>query len=242
MNVTFITGIDTDIGKTYTTGLLAKALYEHGCRVITQKLVQTGCHDIADDIVAHRKIMGVPLQEVDEDSTTCPYIFSKPASPHLASALESRVINPQEITAATHNLAQQYDCVLLEGAGGLMVPIRDDLLTIDYIARQRYPVILVTSGRLGSINHTLMSIEMLKHRSLHLHAIIYNHWQRDKEVQDQQIAASTKSHLKQYLQRYYLHTHWIDLPNINDSEFTDTEAALTSNSFSQYVKQLMTGC
>jgi cobyric acid synthase len=63
---------------------------------------------------------------------------------------------------ATQELAAQYEIVLVEGAGGLMVPLTENLLTIDYIQQQAYPVILVTSGRLGSINHTLLSFAALK--------------------------------------------------------------------------------
>ena len=75
-----------------------------------------------------------------------------------------------KIEAATKELAQRFDVVLLEGAGGLMVPLTTELLTIDYIAQHQFPVILVTSGRLGSINHTLLSLEALKQRDLNLHA------------------------------------------------------------------------
>ena len=93
MTVLFISGIDTDIGKTIATGLLAKALYQKGHKVITQKLVQTGCRDIAEDLITHRNIMGMPLQRIDKEGVTCPYVFSKPASPHLSSALELSLIH-----------------------------------------------------------------------------------------------------------------------------------------------------
>lgn len=260
MSVLFISGIDTDIGKTYATGLLAKAFKDRGCRIITQKIVQTGCEDIADDIVTHRQIMATPLHEVDKDGTTCPYVFSKPASPHLSSALEQRAIDPEIILASTQTLQSQYDWVLLEGAGGLMVPINDDLLTIDYVARQRYPVILVTSGRLGSINHTLLSIEALKHRSLHLHAVIYNYWQPDALTNtsqdgqsetlststgtgpDAQIIDSTKAYLQQYLARHYPQTHWIDLPTLDNTSFPkgqDDPPFAVECAFNRYLSQVI---
>lgn len=264
MSVLFITGIDTDIGKTYATGLLAKALKDRGCHIITQKIVQTGCpggqDSIAEDIVTHRQIMATPLHEADKDGTTCPYVFSKPASPHLSSAIEQREIDPDVISASTQALQSQYDWVLLEGAGGLMVPISDDLLMIDYIARQRYPVILVTSGRLGSINHTLLSIEALKHRSLHLHAVIYNYWQPDAPINtaqddqaeatsaptgtgpDAQIIDSTKAYLQQYLARHYPQTHWIDLPslaNTSSPEQQDDPTLAVDCAFTQYLSQLI---
>lgn len=251
MNILFITGIDTDIGKTFTTGLLAKAFQDADCRVITQKIVQTGCQGVAEDVMKHREIMRLPLQSVDEDNTTCPYVFSKPASPHFASQLEDCAIDPEEITQATLKLAQQYDWVLLEGAGGLMVPINDDLLTIDYIARQRYPVVLVTSGRLGSINHTLLSIEALKQRCVYLQAVVYNHWQKDDDYKDNDVDTSTQSFLQQYLQQHYPHTQWIDLPKVDsltgleasytsdNTLMTDTRLA-SNNTFEKFVKQLLT--
>ncbi|SUD90821.1 dethiobiotin synthase [Psychrobacter phenylpyruvicus] len=193
MSVFFISGIDTDIGKTYATAALAQALLQqtqqagsnnatnsYSISVITQKLVQTGCEDIAEDIITHRAMMGIDLQEVDYQGLTCPYVFKRPASPHLSSALEGQLIEPEVITQATKQLSDSYDIVLLEGAGGLMVPLTESLLTIDYIASQGYPVILVTSGRLGSISHTLLSIEALAKRQIPLHAVIYNQWQPDK--------------------------------------------------------------
>lgn len=224
-NTLFIGGIDTDIGKTYATGVLAKALYSKEIEVITQKLVQTGCEGIAEDIITHRDIMGMPLQALDKDGTTCPYVFSKPASPHLSSTIENIQIDPELITANTHKLAAEYEIVLLEGAGGLMVPITESLLTLDYIAERGYPVVLVTSGRLGSINHTLLSIEAIKSRSLQLHAVIYNHWQPDKHLYsnyepDQDIVDSTKDYLQTYLKHNYPDTFWVDLPYISPDNRT----------------------
>lgn len=88
--VYFVSGIDTDIGKTVATGVLAKQLLQQGKSVITQKPVQTGCKNIAEDIAVHRKIMGIPMQEADKQGLTMPEIFSYPASPHLAARLDGR--------------------------------------------------------------------------------------------------------------------------------------------------------
>jgi len=164
MSVLFVSGIDTDIGKTYATGMIAKALMQQGIKVITQKLIQTGVTmnidtgemDIADDIMTHRQLMDIPLQPFDLDFTTCTHRYKKPASPHLATRLSGQVLDPEVITSATKRLLAEYDLVLLEGAGGLLVPITEQLLILDYIATQGYPIILVTSGRLGSINHTFL--------------------------------------------------------------------------------------
>ena len=220
MSVLFISGIDTDIGKTYATGMIAKALMQQGIKVITQKLVQTGVAinpdtsdmNIADDIITHRQLMNLPLQPCDLDFTTCPYRYEKPASPHLSAALAEDILNPNLITAATKALQADYEVVLLEGAGGLMVPITEQLLTLDYIAEAGYPVILVTSGRLGSINHTLLSLQAIKSRGLKVHSVIYNHIHDDSDNTDAEITRSTIDFPQHYLKQHYQDTYWLQLP------------------------------
>ena len=173
MSVTFIAGIDTGIGKTYITGLIARSLLRNNKSVITQKLAQTGCERISEDIITHRKIMGIELTEEDRDSSTCNYVFKFPSSPHLSAKLEKRSIDVDKIIGSTEKLSRKYENVLIEGVGGLFVPLTSDYLSIDMIRDQKYPVILVTSSRLGSINHTLMSIEALKLRNIQIKAIVY---------------------------------------------------------------------
>ena len=233
MSVLFVSGIDTDIGKTYATGLLAKSLMQQGVNVITQKLVQTGISKqadgelgIADDILSHRQLMQMPLQPCDLDFTTCPYRYEKPASPHLSAALANQPLNINVITDATNALQADYELVLLEGAGGLLVPINEQLLTLDYIAKQGYPIVLVTSGRLGSINHTLLSLEAIKSRGLMIHSVIYNHIHDDAEQTDAEIANSTIDFLQAYLARYYPKAHWLVLAKQANEHSDDTDIAL----------------
>lgn len=195
----FVTGIDTDAGKSYATAIIAKRMAESGKSVITQKFIQTGCIDTSDDIETHRRIMGIPMQDVDLDGTTCPEIFTFPASPHLASALENRAIDLEKITAATARLARKYDIVLVEGAGGLMVPIVEDYTTADYIKAHDLPIFLVTSPRLGSINHTLLSLEVCRTRGIQVAALVYNHYPQDNEL----IERDTLSYLTQYTNKYH---------------------------------------
>ena len=207
--VYFISGIDTGIGKTYTTGYLAKLWNGQGQKTITQKLIQTGNTDISEDIEQHREIMGMGWFPEDQSKLTMPEIFTYPASPHLATQIDGREIDFQKIADATQQLAEKYDLVLLEGAGGLMVPLTTDLLTIDYIAEKKFPVILVSSGRLGSINHTLLSLEALKIRGLELYALAYN---LNDESQDALISQDTAAYLKAYLAQNFPKALWIDIP------------------------------
>ncbi len=173
-SVYFVSGIDTDAGKSYVTGYLAREWTSAGIRTITQKLVQTGNIGMSEDILLHRKIMGIALLPEDISQLTMPELYPFPASPHLAARMEGRPVNLEKITDATATLAERYEAVLLEGAGGLMVPLSDTLLTIDYVKACGYAVILATSGRLGSINHTLLSLEALKSRGMKLQSLVYN--------------------------------------------------------------------
>ena len=237
MSVLFISGIDTDIGKTYATGMIAKALMQQGVNVITQKLVQTGVAinpdngemNIADDIITHRQLMGITLQPCDTDNTTCPYRYEKPASPHLAAKLANGVLNPDVITSATKSLQADYEVVLLEGAGGLLVPITEQLLTLDYIVTQGYPVILVTSGRLGSINHTLLSLEAIRARGLTMHSVIYNHIHDTADNTDTEIANSSIDYLKNYLAQNYPNANWLQLPCQDKDQKNDNDLILPLN-------------
>ncbi|MDW7771452.1 MAG: dethiobiotin synthase [Desulfobulbaceae bacterium] len=173
-----ICGIDTGIGKSIAVGLMARDLLYKGERVITQKIVQTGCVERSQDILIHRKLMEVGWLDVDEKKLTCPYCLSFPGSPHLAASLAGKSVDPAVITAAGERLRELYDWVLLEGAGGLLVPLTEEMTLLDYLVTLRWPLILVTSSRLGSINHTLMSLEVIRSRNLDLAGIVYNTYEK----------------------------------------------------------------
>lgn len=207
----FVTGIDTNIGKTYATGYLAKQLRQQGKRVITQKLIETGSTGLSQDILTHRKLMGIDCLREDDDKLTAPVQLSYPASPHLASRIDNQPIDVHRLTHSTNTLKQHYDIVLIEGAGGLCVPICDELLLIDYVAKQQYPVILVTSGRLGSINHTLLSLEALSARDMPIHALLYNEFH---DSQDELIAKDTKDFLARHLAKHFAHTQFWQIQSL----------------------------
>lgn len=208
MPVTFITGIDTESGKTMATGLMARYLHKSNKSVITQKLVQTGCEKISEDILTHRKIMGIDLTEDDKNGLTCPYLFKYPASPHLSAKLENKRIDTNSITSATDTLLKKYDLLLLEGAGGLYVPLNDELTIIDYIEIHNYPIIIVSSSKLGSINHTLLSLDAIKNRDLDVRGIIYNHFPK----QDKELVQDTREVFEKYLSQYWFNAFIIDIP------------------------------
>lgn len=211
--VYFITGIDTDIGKTISTGLLARWLSEEGQTVITQKMVQTGCVGISEDIECHRKIMGIDLLPEDTNHLSCPYVFAKPCSPHLAAEKEGVVIDPSIIEAATADLLQIYDFVLLEGAGGLCAPLTRDVTTLDYVEKKNYPLIIVSSSRLGSLHHTLCLLEIAQTRGLMVRGIIYNRFgEKDCEIGD-----DSKQLIQGAMKKFGYTGPVIDLVEINEA-------------------------
>ncbi|MDD2463109.1 MAG: dethiobiotin synthase [Desulfobulbus sp.] len=169
-----IGGIDTDIGKSYITGLFARHLLQLGHSVTTLKLVQTGCTEISDDIKLHRKLMGQDLTDFDREGTTCPYLFPFPASPVLAARMVGKRIEESVLDQSLVALQNRHQWLLVEGAGGLLVPLTANLLLLDFYAARNIPMILVGSPRLGSINHIRLSLEAIKARNIPLLGLVYN--------------------------------------------------------------------
>jgi len=207
----FITGIDTDIGKTVAVGWLARELAKCGKSVVTQKLIQTGCRGISEDILKHRKIMGIGVLPEDSDGTTCKYVMTYPASPHIACAIDNVVLDIPSIAANTEKLCAKFDMVLIEGAGGIMVPLTQDYLTIDYILDYRLPTFIVVSSRLGSLNHALLSLEICRMRGVELAGIIYNTFPKTAfEIED-----STRDFLKKYLSKNFPNAEFKEMSKID---------------------------
>lgn len=219
MAVYFVSGIDTDAGKSIVTGVIARTLLKKGVKVITQKFIQTGCVGISEDILKHREIMGIPPQEVDKDGTTCPYVMTYPASPHLAAEIDGVEINLKRIQDSTKKLESMYEVVLLEGAGGLYVPVSRNYLTVNYIQENGYPLILVASSKLGSINHTLMSLELCRVRGIKVSHVVYNDFPNDSEW----IKNDSITIIRQYLEAHFPNCRLLELPVVKNGEWPEIE-------------------
>lgn len=219
----FVSGIHTDAGKSFCTGWFARKLIEQGKSVITQKFIQTGNVGLSEDIAVHRKIMQTGL--LSEDTTplsipnkadsnigniTAPLIFTHPCSPQLAAKLDNRNIDISVIDSAAEILNHRYDIVLIEGAGGLMVPINDEFLTIDYVTTRHLPLIMVVNSSLGSINHALLSFEAIKNRCIQMPFVLYNHYFDT----DPLIAEDTFNFIKRYLSRNFAQTQLLEVLSI----------------------------
>lgn len=214
MSTYFITAIDTDAGKTFATGLLAKTYMSEGKSVITMKMAQTGCENISEDIVEHRRLMGIDLLPEDIQGLTCPYLFKLPASPHLAAAQENIIIDTAKIVHCIRQLERKYEVVLVEGVGGVMVPFNDDEMVIDFIQQTQLPIVLVTSARLGSLNHTFLTLDVCISRSLNVDMIIYNHYPQTNTI----ITHDSRNQIQKYVDKLFPNTRWAELPIIGEGD------------------------
>jgi dethiobiotin synthetase len=131
-------------------------------------------------------------------------------------------MDPAVIDRATATLAGQVDQLIIEGAGGLLVPLTPELLQLDYFAGHGYPIILVTSPRLGSINHTLLCLEAIRQRNMRLSGLVYNlHGNHPREI----VTDSLKI-FKRFLGQYGLPEKVLILPDINESRSTNWDILL----------------
>ncbi len=207
----FVSGIDTDAGKSYATGAIAAKWRSEGINVITQKFIQTGCEgEVSEDIELHRRIMGTGLLPEDMDGTTCPIKLRYPASPDLAARLENTEIDLALVEKSTRKLASMYDVVLIEGAGGLLVPIQGHYTMLDYVREHSLPLILVTNPKLGSVNHTLLSLEVCRNRNINVDMIVYNLYPETLP----EITADTRTTILDYIREYHPDCKFMEVPFI----------------------------
>lgn len=203
--IIFVSGIGTNVGKSYATGWLANKLNSEKKNAITLKMIQTGNDGYSEDIDIHRKIMGLPLLDEDKDFTTAPIIMTYPASPHLAAKIDHCTIDLSKIDSSTEKLFEKYDTILMEGAGGLMVPITETYTTIDYIREHNLPLALVTNGQLGSISHTLLALEAIKTRQIKLKYVVYNPYFDEDKI----IAEENQKYLGEFLKKNFPETEYL---------------------------------
>ena len=193
--ILFVSGIDTGIGKTVATGLMCRALQRSGRDWISVKMVQTGCDGFSEDLDAHRAMAGVGKFPEDDAGLTAPQIFKFPSSPLLASRLENRKVDLDKIASSVEACAAAHDVTLVEGAGGLCVPLTEDVLSIDFAAAQGWRLVLVTCGRLGAINHALLSLDAARMRGMSVAGIIHNSFFSDDPRLDDDAVEAISRHL-----------------------------------------------
>ena len=171
----FIVGTDTDCGKTYVTCKLVKQLTAQNKRCLAIKPVASGCHELADGQLINDDVQR--LQEANGlfDETLCGWSFKPPIAPHLAAQNVGVELSAQAITQfCMSDRFSTFDYLLIEGAGGLMVPLNEKETWLDFLMLSQIPVILVVGMRLGCINHALLTAMVLDKHQIHCEGWIAN--------------------------------------------------------------------
>ncbi len=174
----FITGTDTGVGKTAVTAAVLRVLRARGVNAATMKPVQTGailCDGMwmAPDLALHHAGANFrpPVEHIRLMQLYC---YEPACSPHLAGRMVGHYPDIARIAANARELLHIYDVLLLEGAGGIYAPLTETETTLDLMRRLAMPVILVARRGLGTINHTLLSLDVLRHAGLNVAGVIFN--------------------------------------------------------------------
>ncbi|HLJ02300.1 MAG TPA: dethiobiotin synthase [Solirubrobacteraceae bacterium] len=177
MHGLFVTGTDTGVGKTVVTAAIVAALRAGGRDAIGLKPVVTGTDEPAESgwPPDHELLAAVSDAAVNEVNFAA---YGPPVSPHLAAELSGRRIDPTELTTAIRNEARRHALTIVEGVGGLLVPITDGYDVRDLAAELRLPLIVVARSGLGTINHTLLTMEAARAHGLEVAAVVLNRFPR----------------------------------------------------------------
>ncbi len=183
--IIFITGTDTGVGKTVVTAALLRSLLDRGIDAAAFKPVQTGCGQGDDDVQWIRTMAGVDENRAIRQL----YRLTLPASPHLAAREEGVVIDAKRIIATIHDLSKKHETLLVEGAGGLLVPLDERHTILDLITASGAEVVLVSRNALGTINHTGLTLRELRRHDLRLSCVAMNETSAAESEEDQIIRA-----------------------------------------------------
>ena len=208
----FLTGTDTGVGKTFTTALLTRALREAGLGSIALKPL---CSGERSDVEILRAASENTLT-LDE---TNPIWLQAPATPLVAAQLENRTLSLDPLVDWFHKLSAKHPSLLVEGAGGWLVPITDSETLGDFAARLKLPVIVVVANRLGCLNHTLLTLESIRARNLPCPGIILNHLTPDSDIAQRTNAQILARHTQILLEIHPGQTH---IPGSEMTRFVDS--------------------
>lgn len=165
MPTLFVTGTDTGCGKTHVSCALLKALRQAGEDAVGYKPVAAGCEGTPSGL---RNEDALALQShsngAEDYAAINPVALAPPVAPHLAAARAGVTIDPGRLVAGAEALAARHDWVIVEGAGGFLVPLGADTDFADLVGRAHWPVLLVVGMRLGCLNHALLTVEAIARR------------------------------------------------------------------------------
>ena len=194
----FVIGTDTDVGKTYSSTLLYKALKKYNYQYY--KPIQSGCFLRDGKLIAPDVDFLTKFNNIDYDDSMVSYTLKEEVSPHLSAEMEGTKIEIENVVKHFSDLKNKYSNILVEGAGGLYVPlIRDKFYIYDLIKLLKLPVVLVCGTRIGAINHTMLTLNALKDMGIEVHGLIFNNYKGQFFEDDNIKVVLELSKIKNYL-------------------------------------------
>lgn len=170
----FITGTDTDAGKTVVAAGLALVLRGRGMKVGIMKPVATGCYGSDERLISHDAAFLMEAAENEYPPLHSPSRFRNPLAPNVAAMLEKKEVDIDHILKSYRQLQKHYDFLIVEGIGGIMVPIKKDYYVANLIRDMKLPIVIVSHAGLGAINHTLLTVDAAVIRGIEVKGIIFN--------------------------------------------------------------------
>jgi len=176
----FVTGTDTGVGKTFVAAAIAAVFNERGYNPGVMKPVATGCRRVAGELVSADTLCLLDASgATDPVGLVSPFSYEPPVAPTVAAAMADRPIRLDAITDAFERLARQHDVIVVEGIGGIMVPLGDRVTVVDMARDLGLPLIIVARPSLGTINHTLLTVHAAQTAGLDVAAVVLNRYPTD---------------------------------------------------------------
>jgi dethiobiotin synthetase len=177
----FVTGTDTEAGKTVVAGAICAALAARGERVAAFKPVVTGIDEEAGDWPHDHELLAAVASAGQSASEVAPLTFGPPVSPHYAAELAGASIEPLELAGAARAFGERADALVCEGVGGLLVPLTPGYLVRDLAIDLALPLVIAARTELGTINHTLLTLEAARTAGLTVAAVVLTPWRDQPE-------------------------------------------------------------
>jgi dethiobiotin synthetase len=172
----FVTGTDTEVGKTVLAAAVCASLTARGERVAAFKPVVTGIEDQAGDWPRDHELLASVASADQSPEDVAPLRFGPPVSPHLAAELAGTTIEPHELVHAARAAGESADALICEGVGGLMVPLTTGYLIRDLALDLQLPILIAARPGLGTISHSLMAVEVARTAGLEVAAVVLTPW------------------------------------------------------------------
>lgn len=177
----FVTGTDTGVGKSVLAAAICAALVEAGERVAAFKPAVTGLDEDPGEWGHDHELLASVANAGQSPEQVAPHRFGPPVSPHLAAELAGEEIDPRGIAAAARFAAESADALVVEGVGGLMVPLSPSYLVRDLAAELALPIVIAARTGLGTINHTLLTVEAARAAGVSVAGVVMTPWPDDPD-------------------------------------------------------------